>query len=251
MSHSTPFLLLVCALLSGCLRAQNTLLVQPDGSARLTQQLELDPSAEQAILGSQSQSMSDSARKPLDSLLVAQQVAEMAPGARLDQWSIDKKSPEGPLRIHIDAFIPDVRTLDLGKLMGQAGAADAPPPRIGFKPGSPSLFYIIQPKVQAKAKAPVQDPMEQMAQLMALQMLKGLNLQLELRFTGQVSRTNAGRRQGNQIQLLNLDMDQMQEGLKAHPSEAMPMDLEGARKLSGRLAGLYLENADSLWVEIR
>lgn len=259
-------------LLQGCLQVENNILVRKDGTALVTQKMSVAMGAEGALyslLGMQAPPVGTTVKGKapllgLDSAQLAMQAAKIAPGAKVKSFKSTTEKKTGTQTIWVEIAVPDVRTLDIQALLGSKTQDSAQAPaRIGFESGKPGRFYLVTPghspavavdtakSVDSIPEA--RDPMEQMAQMMALQMLKGLKMKLSLSFEGAVTGTNAVSRKGNSIALLDLDFDRVLQKVQEDPAApfVLPSGLEDAKKMSGTFPGIAMETADSLWVEFQ
>jgi len=261
--------LAVLGLLQGCLQVENNILVRKDGTALVTQKMSVAMGAEGALyslLGMQTPPVSAPVKGKapllgLDSAQLAMQAAKIAPGAKVKSFKSTTEKKTGTQTIWVEIAVPDVRTLDIQALLGGKNQDSTQgPARIGFESGKPGRFYLVTPghavAVPSDTVKPAdsipeaRDPMEQMAQMMALQMLKGLKMKLSLSFEGAVTGTNAVSRKGNSIALLDLDFDRVLQKVQEDPAApfTLPSGLEDAKKMSGTFPGIAMETADSLWV---
>ncbi len=254
--------------LSGCLRFNETLVVEKDGSATLYRSFQMQMQVAQMMMSMSSMGNPDAAQEfsLLDEEELMNEAAEMGPGVELvslepfeDEWG------EG----YDAAFaIPDIEEFfwasgpgnAMGDMAATMGEEDTDYFTFAFEPGSTATLTVFAPQ---PGEADMVDDMEmgEMGEIsemgteemmMLSGLYEGMRISLDIEVNGRVASSNASYQDGSLFTILDLDMD----GLMSDPAdfqeflESQQGDIEDPEVLND-LSGVRVETEDEIEIRFR
>lgn len=253
--------------LSGCLRFNETLVVEKDGSATLYRTFQMQMEVAQMMMGMSSMGNPDAAGEfsLMDEESLMDEAAEMGPGVELvslepfeDEWG------EG----YEAAFaIPDIEEFfwasgpgnAMGDMAATVGEDDTDYFTFAFEPGNTATLTVFAPEPgdadmddMDMGEMGEMDEMSTEEMMMLSSLYEGMQISLDIEVNGRVSSSNASHRDGAVFTILDIDMDQ----LMSNPGdfqeflESQQGDIEDPQVLNN-LSGVRIETDEVVEIRFR